>query len=74
MAVSGEESVTAAELLRRIETWKLLARYWSALALSAERGEHEGDAERLEIADREANEAYRMAKMLEGMALSVVTG
>ena len=65
--------MTSAELIRRVETWKLLARYWSAIAITAERGEREGDAERLENADREANEAYRMAKMLETKAAQWVT-
>lgn len=57
--------MTGAELIRRTETWKLLARYWSAHGLNAER---DGDAARLEIADREANESYRMGKMIDANA------
>jgi hypothetical protein len=70
MAVSGEESVTAAELLRRIETWKLLARYWSAIGITAEK---DGDLDRLELADWEADQAYAMAKRIEAMAPKWVT-
>jgi hypothetical protein len=70
MALSGEESVSLTRLLANIETWKLLARYWSAIAITAE---HEGDLERLELADDEANRSYAMAKILEARAGKAVT-